>query len=134
MQSVKLAQLLLQKAKQDEYAIGRLLDDPLAPDEIIGFHAQQAVEKSAKSVLASRQIEYRRTHQLSELVELLTEHHIVIPQELSEAVILTPYAVELRYDLLPVPDDAGQALDRHWIKNCVAAIIAWAQSMVETNR
>jgi HEPN domain-containing protein len=62
MQSAKLATLLLRKAKQDQYVINRFLGDASAPDEIIGFHAQQAVEKLIKAVLAHRAIEYRRTH------------------------------------------------------------------------
>ena len=56
MQSAELARLLLRKAKQDQYAMNRLLDDPSAPDEVIGFHAQQAVEKMIKAVLAHRQL------------------------------------------------------------------------------
>jgi len=36
----ELAQLLLRKAAQDEYAMARLSGDPQASDEIIGFHAQ----------------------------------------------------------------------------------------------
>ena len=49
---------------QDQYVMNRLVEDPSAPDEAIGFHAQQAVEKLIKAVLAHRAIEYRRTHQL----------------------------------------------------------------------
>ncbi|MBI5899303.1 MAG: HEPN domain-containing protein [Rhodocyclales bacterium] len=64
--------LLLEKARDDAYAFQRLADDPRAPSWILGFHAQQSVEKALKSVLASRRIEYPRTHNLAMLVELLS--------------------------------------------------------------
>ena len=52
MQSANLPGSCCGKRKQDQYAMNRLLDDPAAPDEVIGFHAQQAVEKMTKAVLA----------------------------------------------------------------------------------
>lgn len=45
------ARRFLHKAAQDEYVLARLSDDPAAPDEQLGFHAQQAVEKLLKSAL-----------------------------------------------------------------------------------
>jgi hypothetical protein len=45
------AELLLRKAQQDESALEKLISDPALPDEIIGFHAQQAIEKTLKAVL-----------------------------------------------------------------------------------
>jgi HEPN domain-containing protein len=131
MQSAKLARLLLQKAEQDRYAMNRLLDDPSAPDEVIGFHAQQAVEKMTKAVLAQRAIQYRRTHQLEELAAILNDSSISYPPELSEAVALTPFAVEFRYDMLPVHDDAAPPFDRQWARRCVDRIAEWASSIVE---
>ena len=131
MQSAKLAKLLLQKVAQDRYAMSRLLDDPSAPDEVVGFHAQQAVEKSMKAVLAHRSVEYQRTHQLERLVTLLRNAGILYPPELSEAVALTPYAVEFRYDMLPIHDDAAPPFDRQWAKRCVERIVEWASSVVE---
>ena len=131
MQSARLAQVLLQKGRQDQYVMNRLLEDQSIPDEVIGFHAQQAVEKSIKAVLAHRSIKYRWTHQLDELADLLDDSGISYPPELSEAVELTPYAVELRYDLLPIHDDAAAPLDRQWAKCCVERIAEWASAVVE---
>jgi HEPN domain-containing protein len=131
MQSVKLATLLLQKAMQDQYVMNRLVEDPSAPDETIGFHAQQAVDKLIKAVLAHRAIEYRRTHQLEELAAVLDDSGIVPPLELSEAIALTPFAVELRYDVLPIHDDAAPPFDRQWAKHCVQRVAEWAVSVVE---
>jgi len=131
MQSAKLAKMLLKKAEQDRYVMNHLLDDPSAPDEVIGFHAQQAVEKMTKAVLAYRAIEYRRTHQLDELAVLLYDAGISYPPELSEATALTPFAVEFRYDLLPIHDDAAPSFDRQWAKRCVERIAEWASAVVQ---
>jgi hypothetical protein len=46
MHSREHAELLLHKAQQDEFALEKLIPDPASPDEIIGFHAQQAIEKT----------------------------------------------------------------------------------------
>ena len=43
-----LVRILLHKSAQDEAAMVRLLSDPGLDDEVVGFHAQQAVEKALK--------------------------------------------------------------------------------------
>lgn len=54
-----LAEQLLRRAADDEAAARAML--PLEPvtDAIVGFHAQQAVEKSLKAVLAARNVDSR---------------------------------------------------------------------------
>jgi HEPN domain-containing protein len=47
-------EVLLRKARQDELVLERLLDDQEVDDDTLGFHAQQAVEKLLKAVMASR--------------------------------------------------------------------------------
>ena len=51
------ALLFLRKAEQDDFVLELLLRLPESPDEVIGFHAQQAVEKRAKP--SSPQLGYR---------------------------------------------------------------------------
>jgi HEPN domain-containing protein len=48
----KLASLLQRKATGDDATLERLLDDHDVPDDALGFHVQQAVEKRLKAVLA----------------------------------------------------------------------------------
>ena len=48
---LELAGTLLRKARDDAGMARRLAGDPASPDWGIGFHIQQAVEKSLKSVL-----------------------------------------------------------------------------------
>jgi hypothetical protein len=47
-----LAIRFARKAESDEIALDKLGDDPDVPDDLIGFHAQQALEKLLKAALA----------------------------------------------------------------------------------
>jgi HEPN domain-containing protein len=77
------AELLLRKAAQDEYLLDRMLDDPAAPTEAFGFHAQQAAEKMLKAALAVHQSAYPRTHRLADLLDALRTAGVAIPRALS---------------------------------------------------
>ena len=54
MKQRELVLALLHKASQDEAVMSRLLPDADIDDEVIGFHAQQAVEKSLKAWLTHK--------------------------------------------------------------------------------
>ena len=54
------ALLLLSKARADKLVLDKLADDSEITDDVIGFHAQQAVEKLLEAVLANRNVEYPR--------------------------------------------------------------------------
>jgi HEPN domain-containing protein len=60
--------VLARKAEDDAKAMQLLTPDAEISDEIIGFHAQQAVEKWLKAVLGSRGIEFEYTHDLHRLI------------------------------------------------------------------
>ena len=130
MSPAESALILLRKGHHDQYAMNRLSEDPLVPDEIIGFHAQQAVEKLIKAVLTYRGVDYQRTHKLRRLIALLRKAEIAFPPKLTETVALTPFAVELRHDLPPMQDDAARPFDRQWARQCVLVIADWATSIV----
>ncbi len=57
-----LARQLLELAAADELAARTLSDAAGISDAIVGFHAQQSVEKALKAVLASHEIEFPFTH------------------------------------------------------------------------
>jgi HEPN domain-containing protein len=128
MRSREHAALLLRKAKQDQFTMEKLLPDPASPDDVIGFHAQQAVEKMLKAVLASAAVRYRRTHDLLELFDTLRENNISYPPELEEVRRLTPFAAAFRYDDLP--DDQEQPFERRWAMDCVRRVRAWVESVL----
>lgn len=122
------AQLLLRKAAHDEYAVNRLGEDPDAPDELIGFHAQQAVEKALKAVLAARAVRYRWTHDLVELVDLLRENGIRLPERFEDIFDLNPFAAEFRYDEMPQRPE--EPFDRAAVRELVAGVRAWAEGVI----
>jgi HEPN domain-containing protein len=72
-------------------------EDPYIRLEQVCFHAQQAAEKAIKAVLLSRGIEFPLTHDIEELLEITESSGLELPEEVREAGLLTPYAVETRY-------------------------------------
>lgn len=118
------ARLLMKKAAGDEAILARLIEDADIPDDALGFHAQQTVEKMIKAVLAWHEVPYERTHNLAYLVTLLEEApDVAAPPNAEELPTLTPWATEFRYDDLP---EAG--LDRQGTLSVVEKVKAWADS------
>ena len=107
------AVVLSRKAEGDAKAMRLLAPNPEISDEIVGFHAQQAVEKWLKAVLGSRGIDFEYTHDLHRLI---AEVKAVgeFPFDIPEVVALTEHAVPLRYDEIldtePLNRDATVAL------------------------
>ena len=67
-----------------------------SPDEIYGFHVQQAAEKLLKSWIALLGESYPLTHSIETLLKLLADRGIDTAPFL-ELSAYTPYAVEFRY-------------------------------------
>lgn len=121
---VDFARALLDKARDDAYVVKALAADTGSPEWILGFHAQQAVEKALKAMLARRGLEYPRTHNLAMLVELLRRQGMEVPPDGDDLGRLTPFGVALRYD--DMADDEHSVLDRDWVLASVERTIAWA--------
>jgi HEPN domain-containing protein len=64
---LEVAQVLLEKAQGDLAAVQLLAGDERQSDHVVGFHAQQAVEKAIKAVLVSRELEIPLTHDIGYL-------------------------------------------------------------------
>lgn len=122
------AQRLRRKAAQDELAMTILTGAASAPDEVIGFHAQQAVEKLLKALLSHRRIAFRKTHDLTELIDLLADSGVAVPTEISEVRRLGPYAAEFRYE--DIPTDSTEPFNRTWAVQCVARTKAWVDQLL----
>ena len=129
MRSRDSAEVLLRKARGDEFTVEKLIPDPASQDEIIGFHAQQAVEKLLKAVLAHHAVPYPRIHDLTALVDLLRENKISFPVNLEEIDRLTPFATVFRYADLAVEPPRG--FDRSWALDLVRRVRAWVEGVVE---
>lgn len=122
-----LSALLLGKAAADTAVIEQLLDNDEVPDDVIGFHAQQACEKLFKAVLAARQVRYRFTHDLAELADQVRDTLGSGPESLEDAVALTPFAVAYRYEDIAVDEEP---LDRHAVLRLVDDLRRWADGVI----
>ena len=108
MSDLKCARMLFRAAERDIAALRFMRDSEEVPDEVFGFHVQQAAEKMLKAHLAVLGKKYPLTHSLEALVDLLAEYGI--PSEpFRQLIEYTPYAVEFRYQ--GVGSDA-EAIDR----------------------
>lgn len=90
--------VLIRKAMQDELVLERLLNDRDVDDDTLGFHAQQAVEKLLKAAMASRGLDYPRTHDLGALMDMLAKGGMTLPEALADIDLLTPFGTIFRYD------------------------------------
>ena len=68
------ARAFLARADADLAAVRTLEKLDTVPDEIVGFHGQQACEKLLKAVLATHGIHFPRTHSIRFLLDLLADH------------------------------------------------------------
>jgi HEPN domain-containing protein len=124
------AKLLLSKAQDDWGALKILLENSQVADEIIGFHAQQIVEKALKAVLTVKAVPFRRTHDIAELIDLLIDKGISVPAPMEKSVELTPFAVEYRYDFLPSENKNAGRIARSEIRSLVLVALEWASKML----
>lgn len=127
----ELALLFLRKAQEDEEVVFRVPDEILSADSVFGFHAQQAAEKMLKAILTDRGVEFRRTHQIRELLERLAQDGVELPQDLVDIDELTPFAVEYRYDDVPVVEEPP--LERDRIRSKIASLRRWAESLLPSD-
>ena len=125
--SHEFAEMLLQKASEDARAMHRLMEDELSADWIVGFHAQQAVEKAIKAVLSEKGIEHPFTHDIMRLMELLPTTRIASPPDAGDLPALSPYGAILRYEK---PQPKTEPLNRTWAKECVRRTLEWASKLL----
>jgi HEPN domain-containing protein len=117
---------LLRKAENDAKAMELLVPDTEISDEIIGFHAQQAVEKWLKAVMSLHGLEEARIHDVGRLLEILVEAEIDLPAGADQLDDLSIYAVPLRYaDLLD-----AEPLDREATVALVGEVGKWADAQL----
>ncbi len=92
-----------------DLTVAQMVENEAIDPEIIAFHAQQSVEKSLKALLVLRQIDFPRTHVIGMLLTLCSESGYVIDENLSEASVLSRYAVAGRYPGQIEPIDREEA-------------------------
>lgn len=105
-----------------------LVDNAAIHDSILGFHAQQVVEKAIKAVLFRLAVMVPRTHNIAQLLLALDAATIGAPPHAEVLDALNPYAVAARYGAL----DAGE-LDRAVTLAWVNDLLAWADAATGLN-
>lgn len=120
------ALLLLRKAREDVDAVKKLMPDSEIADSIVGFHAQQAVEKALKAVLAASGDDFPWTHDLRHLMDRLEAIETPLPATLREVRTLGPWAVEFRYG-----QTIDDLLEREQALALAIEVIEWAQAEIE---
>ncbi len=94
-------------------------------DDVVGFYAQQAVEKALKVALVLAGIPFPRTHDLDFLLARAEGHGLEVPVEVEESEWLSPWAAQLRYDEIATGLNHEKALEAA----DADAAVAWARTL-----
>jgi len=116
---------LLASAGRDHLVWTKLAADAEVHDSSLGFHAQQVVEKCLKAVLAQAQVPFRRTHDIAELLDALSDAGLPAPPHADRLDELNPYAVEARYGW-----SGTTALDRSQVSLWLHDAMRWARALI----
>ena len=108
---IDLARRWMLKGESDRLSADLIVQSP-GPYDTACFHAQQAAEKYLKAVVALSGSPIPRTHDLDEIYDECLAVQPALILDRTELSVLTPYAVQLRYnpDFWPDQAQAQQAL------------------------
>ena len=126
MSDPKCARMLLDAAERDVEALRFMYLSDKISDEVIGFHVQQAAEKSFKAWLALLGETYPLTHNLEALLDLLAARAVDL-KGFRELTVYTPYAVEFRYG----GADSTEPVDRKDALGLVEALLEQVRGKLE---
>jgi HEPN domain-containing protein len=87
----------LSKAEADLKAVEILAAAETHDYFTCAFHCQQAAEKFLNAYLVRHQIEFRKIHDLDDLLKLTSQVEPALQEELASCGWLTPFGVEFRY-------------------------------------
>ncbi|MDD3927941.1 MAG: HEPN domain-containing protein [bacterium] len=96
------------------------------PEEVffedLVFDIQQSVEKALKALLLKKGIRFRFVHDIAELLTLLEQNEVALPDEIRAAADLTDYAVQARY---PGPFEPVSENEYTTALDIANAVLAW---------
>jgi HEPN domain-containing protein len=126
MRDLRQARAILAMANKDLRALKAMVDAEAFDDEIFGFHAQQAIEKSLKAWAAILGREYPLTHDISALLDLLESSGQDV-ERYWDLVEYNVFAVRFRYESLEVPDEP---LDRAASVRAIEALMRYVETLL----
>ena len=114
MSDARCAGMLAEAAERDIEALRVMRRSEGIPDEVFGFHVQQAAEKLLRAWIALLGERYPLTHSIETLLALLADRGAAT-ERFRGLTAYTPYAVEFRYagvgpDAEPIDRDGAVAL------------------------
>jgi HEPN domain-containing protein len=92
------AKVLIEMARKDLIAAKAMYDPEVFTDEIVGFHVQQAIEKTLKAWIALRGETYPKTHDIRLLLHHLDEKESDI-ESYEYLIEYNIFAVQYRYEI-----------------------------------
>jgi HEPN domain-containing protein len=119
MRDSEHALMLLAMARRDLKAALAMTDTVVFPDEIVGFHFQQAIEKALKAWLAYLGADYPKTHDISLLLRRLSDLDMDV-ERFSPLIEFTSYAVQFRYEIF---DETAEPLNREEASNIIRSLV-----------
>jgi HEPN domain-containing protein len=102
------------------------LRDAGSPEEWLR-HARSNLEKAVKAVLVHKRKRIPKTHDLAELLDLVSKTGIDVPAEVAEAKRLTAWAVTGRY---PGASEDASENDHREALAAAERTVAWATALV----
>jgi HEPN domain-containing protein len=99
--------------------------------EDLCFDAQQATEKALKALLLFRSIPFRFVHDIAELLTLLEQSGVTLPENIRDAAGLSEYAVETRY-----PGLMERVTEEEYQRALAVAesVVDWVETLMERNK
>jgi HEPN domain-containing protein len=87
----------LAKAEEDLNAAKSLVTYGATFLSTVCFHSQQAAEKCLKAFLTLHQVEFPKTHDIDELLDLIMPIDGKLSESLRDVIVLPNYGVDVRY-------------------------------------
>lgn len=126
MSGNELARQLLQTAKSDLKAPDHMLNPEAFDDGVVGFHAQQAVEKALKAWINILGQTHPFTHDLSLLLHILEEKGVAV-DDYWDFLDLSSYAVRFRYETFT---EGEEPLERAQLVKDVRCLIEKVENLL----
>ena len=128
MPDLEHARMMLAMAQKDFQALQGMLDEKTFADEIFGFHAQQAVEKTLKAWLSSAGVSYPKIYDLDEIVALLENNGETVPRQFLSLLDLTDFVVQFRYEAY---EFFGDWIDRPAIIQQISSLMGYVSELID---
>jgi HEPN domain-containing protein len=117
---------LLDMAGKDYTALSNMLDPSDFAEEIFGFHAQQAIEKSLKAWVAALSLTYPKSHDISELIRILEKSGADLDR-FPKLESYSAFAVQYRYEAL---EGSDKPLNRTAVLDMASGLMAHVRQII----